>query len=185
MLLTQPGCQSFAVTHLFVVRLLSCAMTKLCFVVALLVALSPAQTRATDGPINSSLPFFTKYVSVVPTPYSTSKSDPKTRSTIVTFTTRRGTPVLRQQWFPETAEGTREIHNQIYNAAGRPRILEELHCTHHYGSIEIRSFRMDHTPIATRFGDFYGHASRITDSAGQEISEEQYSRLLREALASQ
>lgn len=152
-----------------------------CLAALLALALTP-QIHATDGPINSSLPFFTKYTSVVPTPYSTSKSDASTDSTIVTFTTRHGTPVLRQQWLPWSAGGTREIHNQIYDARGKARISEELLCTRGYHTVEIRSYRMDHTLIAIRISDGYGHASRITDSAGQDISEPQYSALLLKVL---
>lgn len=144
--------------------------------------LTCGQLWATDGPINSSLPFFTKYSTVTPTPYWTSGSEAKTGTTTLTFTTRRGVPVLKQQWFP-SSNGAQTVRNRIYDSEGRLRILEEVHYTNRQNSVQITSYRTDHTMIAIRYCDGDGHPLATFDDGWNEISATQYAALLRAALA--
>lgn len=140
------------------------------------------QLEASDGPINSSLPFFTKCTTVTPTPYSTCSSDAKTGTTTIAFTTRRGIRVLKQQWSP-ASNGKRSVRNRIYDSDGRLRILEEVQYSNAQNSVQITSYRLDRTMIAIRYCDGYGHPLRTFDDGWNEISATQYAALLRAALA--
>jgi hypothetical protein len=146
------------------------------------VAIWSTSVFAGDGPINSSLLFFTKYRSLTPTPYSTVRSDAQTGARITTYSTKDGVPVLRQEWFPTPNDGNRKVHNEIFDDSGHVRIIEDLLFTDSYSHVQIRTYGNDHKLIVTRICDGYGHAPQITDSAAHNISEVQYAGLLRAAL---
>jgi len=111
-------------------------MIKHSILTALVVTILSVHLYATDGPINSSLPFFTKYTSVTPTSHQKVKTDKQHHSVTITFTTGRGTPVLEQQSLPWSANGECRIYNRIYDAVGKPCILEKLVCTRNYQTVE-------------------------------------------------